>query len=77
MAEQAADDPTRLVGERFWQEVVRLAIERCDVALIREILDRHDGRLPPPEPPLVEDMSTKSDEELIRIIKGGKRPGRG
>jgi hypothetical protein len=71
MAEPAGDDPSRTVAERFWQEVIRVAVERGDAVLIREILLRHDGPVMPPDPP-VEDMSLKSDEELQRIVRGNR-----
>lgn len=71
MAEPAGDVPTRTVGERFWQEIIAIAVKHGDLGLIREILDRHDGPIPPPEPP-PENMATKTDEEL-QAIKTGKR----
>lgn len=52
MAEQVVDDDGRpvgeTVGERFISRVLNHAVATGNPALIREIFDRHDGRVPEP-----------------------------
>lgn len=69
MAQPAADDSAKTIGMRFVEEVVLAALRTGNVALIREIWDRHDGKVPSPEP-APEDMSLKTDAELEAIAKG-------
>jgi hypothetical protein len=51
MAETASDRSGETLAKRFWQEVLVGALEREDVDMIVEILDRHDGPLDRPARP--------------------------
>jgi hypothetical protein len=72
MSEPAAGDSARTVAERWLIDIINGSAKTLNVALIRELLDRHDGPIPPPEPP-PENMADKPDEELEAIAKGKRR----
>jgi hypothetical protein len=69
MAQPSADDPGKTVGTRFIEEVILTAVRTGNAALIRELWDRHDGKVPEPDMQ-PEDMTSKTNEELLAIARG-------